>query len=458
MASQWFYQTRRHQIEGPVSAAELRNLVERGVVTCDTLVWGNETAPFAGENDTFSVEKPLILPRAQYKKWVPASRVSGLSMLVAVSDPVESTPNNVPILEGYYSTEEMMTDSQLAFYKELEQKLEKGVYVPVDGQVCYLFVFVRKILATWPKSEAPCSVNWKVGFAEIRQRLDTLGALYQGEVNFSDSCIHWSRDCLIACKEFDAFLAVTEPAKPYGSDFGFESQERLNIQHHLGRDGEAVDFFRMVGGRVTDYTTEHPGLFRDLLKTCFAEEAKTHGPWLARILKLQGKDLQTYGHDLFSGTGLGPHFPIPFYCFYVPEESQRLIRDYARKAENRLREMMDVPRVGEGWLSETALYHALREAFPETQVIHHGQPKWLSRQHFDIWFPDWAIAVEYHGEQHFRPVDFFGGEKSFVETQRRDKLKADLATTNGTCLIVVTGDMSREAVVNLVNAARANRI
>lgn len=128
-----------------------------------------------------------------------------------------------------------------------------------------------------------------------------------------------------------------------------------------------------------------------------------------------------------------------------------------RKAENRLREMMDVPRVGEGWLSETALYHALREAFPETQVIHHGQPKWLARQHFDIWFPDWAVAVEYHGEQHFRPVAFFGGEQAFQETQRRDKLKADLASAHDTRLIVVTGEMSRDAVVSLISAARANR-
>ncbi|MFZ1934404.1 MAG: hypothetical protein WBL72_22635 [Thermoguttaceae bacterium] len=408
------------------------------------------------KNDTFSAEKPLILPRAQYKKWVPASRVSGLSMPIAAPPPVETTPNSVPVLEGYYSTEEWMTDSQLAFYKELEQKLEKGAYVPVDGQVCYLFVFVRRILATWPKCEPPCSVSWKRGFEEIRQRLDALGAMYQGEASFSNSCIHWSRDCLIACKEFDVFLAVTEPPMPYGNDFGF-SQERLNIQHHLGRDGEAVDLFRMVKGRVTDYTTEHPDLFRDLLETCFAEEARTHGPWLPRILKLQGKNLQTYGHDLFCGTGLGPHFPIPFYCFYVPEESQGLIRDCARKAENRLREMMDVPRVGEGWLSETALYHALREAFPETQVIHHGQPKWLARQHFDIWFPDWAVAVEYHGEQHFRPVAFFGGEQAFQETQRRDKLKADLASAHDTRLIVVTGEMSRDAVVSLISAARANR-
>lgn len=71
-------------------------------------------------------------------------------------------------------------------------------------------------------------------------------------------------------------------------------------QYHLGRDGDAVDLFKMVGGRVTDYTKEHPGVFRDLLTTCYAEEADVYGPWLARILKNQGKNLHTYGHDLLT--------------------------------------------------------------------------------------------------------------------------------------------------------------
>ena len=32
-------------------------------------------------------------------------------------------------------------------------------------------------------------------------------------------------------------------------------------------------------------------------------------------------------------------------------------------------------------------------------------------------------AIEYDGEQHFKPVDFFGGEDGFKETKRRDKIK-----------------------------------
>lgn len=32
-------------------------------------------------------------------------------------------------------------------------------------------------------------------------------------------------------------------------------------------------------------------------------------------------------------------------------------------------------------------------------------------------------AIEYDGEQHFKPIDFFGGEDGFEETVRRDKIK-----------------------------------
>lgn len=54
MASEWFYQVMGQQV-GPISGAELQNLVGRGVVTSDTLVW-----------------------RHGLGEWVAASRVRGL--------------------------------------------------------------------------------------------------------------------------------------------------------------------------------------------------------------------------------------------------------------------------------------------------------------------------------------------------------------------------------------------
>lgn len=47
----------------------------------------------------------------------------------------------------------------------------------------------------------------------------------------------------------------------------------------------------------------------------------------------------------------------------------------------------------------------------------------LPRKRFDFYLPKYNACIEYDGEQHFRAVDYFGGEKGFIDAQRRDKEK-----------------------------------
>ena len=48
---------------------------------------------------------------------------------------------------------------------------------------------------------------------------------------------------------------------------------------------------------------------------------------------------------------------------------------------------------------------------------------WLGRQSLDFYLPDYNVGVECQGEQHFFPVKYFGGEKTFKKTLERDKRK-----------------------------------
>ena len=59
--------------------------------------------------------------------------------------------------------------------------------------------------------------------------------------------------------------------------------------------------------------------------------------------------------------------------------------------------------------SETELYYRIADIFHENEVLHHGSPTCLGRQHLDIYFPELNIGVEYQGAQHYIAVDFFGG-------------------------------------------------
>ena len=49
----------------------------------------------------------------------------------------------------------------------------------------------------------------------------------------------------------------------------------------------------------------------------------------------------------------------------------------------------------------------------------------------DLFLPDYNIAIECQGGQHFMPVDLFGGEEFYNKTIERDKLKHDLCETHG---------------------------
>jgi hypothetical protein len=51
--------------------------------------------------------------------------------------------------------------------------------------------------------------------------------------------------------------------------------------------------------------------------------------------------------------------------------------------------------------------------------------------------PAYNIGIEYQGQQHDRPVEYFGGELSFEENKKRDERKRMLFKENNANLIEV---------------------
>lgn len=50
---------------------------------------------------------------------------------------------------------------------------------------------------------------------------------------------------------------------------------------------------------------------------------------------------------------------------------------------------------------------------------------------FDFFLPEYKIAIECQGEQHFVPIEHFGGVEKFEVNKERDELKRELARKNG---------------------------
>ncbi|NIM04544.1 MAG: hypothetical protein GTN65_02750, partial [Armatimonadetes bacterium] len=88
-----------------------------------------------------------------------------------------------------------------------------------------------------------------------------------------------------------------------------------------------------------------------------------------------------------------------------------------REAENEIRNVLGIPGIGEGWISEVELLNMVREILPEEEVVHQASPEWLGSQRLDIFIPSLRIAIEYQGRQHYEPVPFFGGDEGFRKTR-----------------------------------------
>lgn len=107
---------------------------------------------------------------------------------------------------------------------------------------------------------------------------------------------------------------------------------------------------------------------------------------------------------------LEPHRLILNNCFY--KEGTNFYRDFYR-----------LPKLGEKWYSEKVLLKYIKELFQNEVIFFHARPYWLKGQELDIFLPNLQIGIEYQGEQHFKPVEFFGGPDSFQKTLERDKKK-----------------------------------
>ena len=53
----------------------------------------------------------------------------------------------------------------------------------------------------------------------------------------------------------------------------------------------------------------------------------------------------------------------------------------------------------------------------------------------DFFLPDYSVAIECQGSQHFIPSDYYGGDESFEKVQKRDFKKKKLCEKHGIKMI-----------------------
>jgi len=59
----------------------------------------------------------------------------------------------------------------------------------------------------------------------------------------------------------------------------------------------------------------------------------------------------------------------------------------------------------------------------------------INRLSFDFYLPEYNMCVEFDGIQHFKSIEYFGGEKKFLYTKENDKIKNEYCKNNNIRLL-----------------------
>lgn len=136
-------------------------------------------------------------------------------------------------------------------------------------------------------------------------------------------------------------------------------------------------------------------------------------------------------------------------------EFMKKSRKILNLVEDDVRVAVGYRKIGEGWVSETQLCYLIKKIFPNLEIIRHYRPKFLENLELDIYVPDISLGIEYQGEQHFKPIKHWGGEKALGEVLLRDKRKEVLCRRNKIRLVKFRydEDISSHYVKNKIDKA-----
>lgn len=130
----------------------------------------------------------------------------------------------------------------------------------------------------------------------------------------------------------------------------------------------------------------------------------------------EGHQFTTFWYRLFQGHGWCPTCKA--------SGGEQLLQTYLNK-------------VGVSYVREHRIYTDIRK-FPLA---------------FDFYLPEYRLAIEYNGIQHYEPIEHFGGDKVFEAIKQSDEAKRAYCKSNGVTLLELPYTLSNEEVIQQVQEA-----
>jgi len=186
---------------------------------------------------------------------------------------------DVPAISDFHfeSDEYRMNDEQRAFYMKLEASLNNGEYVDIQGNVCYVYVYLRNFLSKWGRER----------FDAKNEFLIYLSELYKHEKKVYNFCLILAYQCLLELEKYEEFLDKTAPQQMFNRPPFANNNLRLNIQKKIGLKADPVDVLLLHnGGRNTNFISSNQALYKDKVKEVFNSFAEDQGGWFEIFEKL----------------------------------------------------------------------------------------------------------------------------------------------------------------------------
>ncbi len=315
----------------------------------------------------------------------------------------------------YFPSLEDLTKKQKNSFNKIKKQLDRDKYIDVQGNISYLFLYIYGITDKLPQEIKKEDADWAI------KRLLNIKKLFQNKENIDEYLIEWIGN-LYLCKGNIKKALTHYKLNPIHTQTHLANRI-MNIKYEYKIPLKAIELL-CTKKKITKFGLKH---FNEIVEYCnliIENEKKYRGKDYLQYIGDKYKIERIYNLELFSGHKCNKFPKFKIYCFYAIEEFDDFVTELSRDAENMLREDLDLPKVGEGWISETELYYKIKKYVGDKyNVVNHYSPKWLGRQHLDVCIPALNIAFEYQGKQHFEPVDYFGGEKYYKKQQLRDKTK-----------------------------------
>ncbi len=350
----------------------------------------------------------------------------------------------------YFPSYTAMNKDQKRSYKYVVKNIKKGRYIDVGDNISYIFLYIYEIME---------NVKTIKDIKLTIEKLKAIQKLYEKNDKINDYLNVWIGDLFFINGNYN------ETLKYYNICRAIDGNSILNIKYKLGIDINAKELLSLRSDRK--FTSFVKDKYDSVEKYCNIilkkEKEYRKMDYIQYIAKKYPQEAKynICNWCLFAGLPCGynlrklnpkvTNFFEETFCFYSIQEVYDFVKTLSREAENLLREDIGVPKVGEGWIGETELYYKIRTFLPNLEVIHNFRSQWLGKQHLDIFITKISVAFEYQRDQHFKPIEHFGGKKAFEENVKRDKLKQTKCKKNNVNLYYVLPDYNFDDIKKILS-------